>query len=248
MPSLRIYAVLDLKGGVVVRGKAGDRANYRPIQSALAPSPEPLAVARAFRERLGLEDLYIADLDAIAGAPPCAEVWEALAADGFRLLVDAGTRAPADAELVARAGAEAVVAALETLPSPDALAAIVEAVGPERTVFSLDLKAGVLLGDRTGWPFPDAYSAAMEAARAGARRILVLDLAAVGSGGGPVHVELLRRLRADVPGTELITGGGVRSAADLEALAIAGVAGVLVASAFHDGAITSSDLDSIRLG
>lgn len=245
---MRIYPVLDLKGGLVVRGKAGDRANYRPIHSPLAPTPQPLDVARTLRDRLGLESLYVADLDAIAGESPGDAILRALVADGFRLLVDAGIRSQPEACRVAALGVDAVIAALETLPGPGALAAVVRDLGPKRVIFSLDLKAGDLLGDRSGWPFVDAYAVASEAVRVGARRLLVLDLASVGTAGGPAHLDLLRRLRLDFSGIELLTGGGVRSAADLQLLAAAGVDGVLVASAFHDGAITRSHLEEIGPG
>jgi phosphoribosylformimino-5-aminoimidazole carboxamide ribotide isomerase len=48
------------------------------------------------------------------------------------------------------------------------------------------------------------------------------------------------------PEVELITGGGVRDADDLAALRQSGVAGVLVASALHDGRLTGHDLAAER--
>jgi phosphoribosylformimino-5-aminoimidazole carboxamide ribotide isomerase len=236
---LRIYPVIDLLGGVAVRGVGGDRARYRPVRSVLAASPRPLAVARAVRARLGLERLYVADLDAIAGAPPSAAVLRSLASDGFRLLVDAGCRSAADAVSLLGSGAEEVIAPLETLPGPSALAEILEAAGASRVVFSLDMKAGALLGRSTAWPSGGAMGVAREAHRLGARRLLVLDLAKVGSGTGPGHFDLIRAIRERFPGVEVLAGGGVRSAADLRALAEAGAHAALVASALHDGAIAS---------
>jgi phosphoribosylformimino-5-aminoimidazole carboxamide ribotide isomerase len=237
--SLLIYPVLDLMAGVAVRGAGGDRARYRPLRGVLSASPRPLAVARAFRARLGLERLYVADLDAIAGAHPSAGVLRELAADGFRLLVDAGSRSARDATGILDLGAEEVVAPLETLPGPEALAAIVSAAGASRVVFSLDLRAGALLGERGAWPAEDAEGVAREASRRGARRILVLDLARVGSGAGPGHLDLIRALRSGLPDIEILAGGGVRSVDDLRALEEAGAGAALVASALHDGAITS---------
>ena len=189
---LRIYPVIDLKAGVAVRGAGGDRTRYRPVRSLLAASPRPLAVARAYRARLGLDRLYVADLDAIEGAPPSAEVLGALASDGFRLLVDAGCRSAADALRLLDLGAEEVIAPLETLPGPSALSDILEAAGTHRVVFGLDMKDGRLLGEPGAWPERDAPGVAREAHRLGARRVLVLDLARVGSGAGPNHLELIR--------------------------------------------------------
>ncbi|MFM8221178.1 MAG: nickel transporter, partial [Planctomycetaceae bacterium] len=44
---MQVIPVLDLLGGVVVRGVAGQRDSYRPIVSQLVDGAEPLAVARA---------------------------------------------------------------------------------------------------------------------------------------------------------------------------------------------------------
>jgi phosphoribosylformimino-5-aminoimidazole carboxamide ribotide isomerase len=235
--ALRIYPVIDLQGGIVVRAAGGDRTRYRPLWSRLAPSPQPLAVARAFRGRLGLERLYAADLDALGGAPPSADVLCALAGDGFRLLVDAGCRSAPDARRILDLGAEEVIAPLETLPGPAALAEIIAAAGPERVVFSLDLRGSAPVGDAGAWPAASAAGIASEAWRLGARRILVLDLARVGGSAGPGHLDLLRRLREELPGVEILAGGGIRAAADLQRLEEAGAAAALVATAFHEGAL-----------
>ena len=118
---MRVVPVLDLMGGRVVRGVAGRRAEYRPVVSRLTASPEPLAVARAFRQEFGLTELYVADLDAVAGGEPAFALYDLWAADGFQLWIDAGVRGMERARRVAEAGAEAVVVGLETVSGPDVL-------------------------------------------------------------------------------------------------------------------------------
>jgi phosphoribosylformimino-5-aminoimidazole carboxamide ribotide isomerase len=71
--------------------------------------------------------------------------------------------------------------------------------------------------------------------------IIVLDLARVGTGGGP-DIETIAAVREAVPGLSLIAGGGVRGAGDLTRLADAGCDGVLVASALLDGRLTAADV------
>ncbi|MBL8704261.1 MAG: histidine biosynthesis protein, partial [Rhodospirillales bacterium] len=56
--------VIDLKAGQVVHARRGDRANYRPIETSLSPSAEPVAVARGLMALHGFRRLYVADLDA----------------------------------------------------------------------------------------------------------------------------------------------------------------------------------------
>ena len=85
---LQILPVLDLLNGVVVRGVGGRRDEYRPVESVLTVSVKPLDVARAFRERLGLTTLYVADLDGILHQLPNDNVFRQLAADGLELWSD----------------------------------------------------------------------------------------------------------------------------------------------------------------
>jgi phosphoribosylformimino-5-aminoimidazole carboxamide ribotide isomerase len=69
------------------------------------------------------------------------------------------------------------------------------------------------------------------------RRLIVLDLAQVGTGTGTGTEELCRRLGEMYPDVEIIAGGGVRDEKDLDRLAQCGVKAALVASALHDGKV-----------
>ncbi len=98
---MRVIAVLDLMQGLVVRGVGGKRSEYRPIRSPLVRDPEPLRVAEAFYRRLGIDEFYLADLDAIRGASPATHVYEQLLRSGFVLWIDAGLRNVAQARHLA---------------------------------------------------------------------------------------------------------------------------------------------------
>jgi phosphoribosylformimino-5-aminoimidazole carboxamide ribotide isomerase len=239
---MQVLPVLDLLEGVVVRGVAGRRSEYRPVVSRLVGRSDALSVARAFRDRLGLTRLYVADLDAILHQRPNWDVYRLLADEGFELMVDAGLRSVESAAEVLKAGAVQVIAGLETWPGPDELARLCAAVGAARVVFSLDMQQGVPLGDVARWQVDDAFQIAVRAVEAGAGELIILDLASVGGGSGVPTIGLCERLRDRYGDLRLITGGGIRDAADIERLAIAGVDGVLVASALHDGAISRESL------
>jgi phosphoribosylformimino-5-aminoimidazole carboxamide ribotide isomerase len=231
---MRLLPVLDLQGGVVVRGVGGRRREYRPVVSRLTTSCQPVDVAEAFRAHFGLEELYVADLDALAGAAPALAVYRALRERGFRLWVDAGVRTAADARPAAAAGVEGIIAGLETVAGPAVLADLCGDLG-DRVVFSLDLRDGQPLGDGAAWGGADAGSIAARAVALGVRRLIVLDLARVGGGGGTGTEDLCRALASRHAGVEVFAGGGVRDVADLRRLRECGVAGALVASALHDG-------------
>jgi phosphoribosylformimino-5-aminoimidazole carboxamide ribotide isomerase len=238
--AVRVLPVLDLKGGHVVHGIAGRRADYRPIVSRLTASADPRDVATAFLTQLGLRELYVADLDAIAGAPPALATFAALHALGCVLWVDAGLRTAAQGEPLLAAGVERIVAGLETLAGPEELARLSERSG-ESVVFSLDLKEGKPLSNAMAWG-EDAFLIAARATTLGVRSVLVLDLARVGVGEGLGTEELCGRLASAFPQVEVLAGGGVRGPEDLHRLRQCGVRGVLVASALHDGRLSREDL------
>jgi phosphoribosylformimino-5-aminoimidazole carboxamide ribotide isomerase len=236
---MRILPVLDLQNGLVVRGVGGRRQEYRPIVSRLTPSSNPLDVARAFRAHFGFDELYLADLDAIAGRPPAWDTYAALREAEFRLNVDAGVRTTADAKPLAGAGVEGIVAGLETIAGPEVVRDLCRELGSERILFSLDLKEGRPLGNLAAWHTTEAWPIVERAVHLGARRVIVLDLARVGGHGGTGTEEFCARLAGEFPGVEVLAGGGVRDENDLVRLQQAGVMGVLVASALHDGRLRS---------
>jgi phosphoribosylformimino-5-aminoimidazole carboxamide ribotide isomerase len=111
-------------------------------------------------------------------------------------------------------------------------------------VLSLDLRSGRVLSSDPELAALGAPEALARLGRFGVREVIVLDLARVGSGAGP-DVALIRELAARFPELELLAGGGVRDVADLRALAEAGAAGALVATALHGGAIGRGDLRAL---
>ena len=241
---MRIIPVLDLKGGLTVRGIAGERDLYKPIESRLCSSARPAEVAASLRNLLGPGPMYLADLDAIAGEAPALEVCVELEGLGFELMIDAGIRSAASARQLAVELDGDLIAALETLPAPALLAELVEELGAGRLIFSLDLADGRPLAPGDDWP-SEAEEIAREAVSAGVERLILLDLKAVGTGEGPAHLDRCAAFKESYAGLELVTGGGVRDLDDLLALRSAGVDGVLVASALHDGRLGSEELQGL---
>ncbi len=241
---MQIIPVLDLKGGLVVRGIAGRRELYKPVVSALCSTADPAEVACALREELGTGSMYLADLDGIASGTADPAICRELEEMGFRLMIDAGMRSLPQALDFAGKVEGDLIAALETLPSPRILEDLVGELGPRRVIFSLDLSAGRPLTGGAGWA-EEVEEIADRAFSAGIERMILLDLAAVGSGEGPPHLETCLGWKERYPDLELITGGGVRNLDDLLVLKKAGVDGVLVASALHDGSLGRAELEQL---
>ena len=248
---MEIIPVLDLAQGVAVWAQAGNRARYEPVASALVPEVvgDAVALLRAFRRRIGARSCYIADLDAIQGGAVQRRLLLELAQleTGFAgaIMVDAGAHTPESCLEVLACGASQVVIGLETLRAFTDLAAMVRMVGVDRVVFSLDLRMGTPILhpaiQDVDAAQPDAASLASQAVAAGVSRVVLLDLARVGTGCG-ADLGLIEILRKRVPSVRLYAGGGVLARRDLDRMRDAGCDGALVASAIHSGAITAADL------
>jgi phosphoribosylformimino-5-aminoimidazole carboxamide ribotide isomerase len=202
-------------------------------------------VARAFRDQFGFEEFYLADLDAIRFGKPALGTYVRLQDEGFRLWIDAGVRTSRDDVLTALGGLEtaSIIVGLESVHGPMALEQIAQRIGMDRVVFSLDLKGGQILGRPDLWHSVDPWSIAERVIKEiGVQRLIVLDLAKVGTGEGTGTDDLCARLRKAFPDLQLTAGGGVRSIDDVNKLLTIGVDRVLVASALHDGKITPQEL------
>jgi phosphoribosylformimino-5-aminoimidazole carboxamide ribotide isomerase len=247
---MRVIPVIDLKGGLVVRGVAGERSRYQPVVSMLSTDPRPGSIAAAFANTLGSREVYVADLDAIAGQEPDWAAYEQIATAGLRLWVDAGIGEADRARQMAhwaatRVPSAGLVVGFESVDDPAQLALIHAALSPHTSMFSLDLQNGEPLTRSPAWRSAAPRDIADRVVDAGFRRLLVLDLSSVGVNQGPTSARLCRELRDTYSQIELLTGGGVRSVSDLRHLAASGCDAVLVASALHDGRLTAVDLAAV---
>ena len=243
--AVRVIGVLDLSGGLAVHAQGGARAHYGPVRALAGRSIAPgdaTAIARWYLETLGLQEMYVADLDALRGRPAQRALTKKLAALGVKVWLDAGLSSVESATAAVDDGVARVVVGLETLPSFAVLGEICAAVGPANAAFSLDLRRGEPVNAR-GAPHrgQTVEELARSGAESGAQSVILLDLARVGMRRG-VDLALLRRVRAAVPAVELAVGGGVRGLSDLATAATAGCDAALVATALYDGRILAADI------
>jgi phosphoribosylformimino-5-aminoimidazole carboxamide ribotide isomerase len=255
MQMMQVIPVLDLLDGLAVRAVRGERARYRPIESSLCATSEPLAVAHALLAATGARTLYIADLGAILRqrdhVGQLAALLNALDRAGHasgryvEIWLDAGfTDFPSLQTFLDRIesirrthGSQSQrhatlvpVFGTETLLDTHALHEA-KAAGFAH-VLSLDHRAGRLAGD-----LADGLVTEPSAARPDTSwwpsRVIVMTLDHVGSYEGP-DLDTFAAIRAQAGDRELIGAGGIRHAADLSTAARSGAAAWLVASALHD--------------
>jgi phosphoribosylformimino-5-aminoimidazole carboxamide ribotide isomerase len=227
--TFEIVPVIDLMGGVVVHARAGERHRYRPLAgSLLCHSPEPRAVVAGLLALHAFRRLYIADLDAIGKRHGHGQIIAGLPAafPGLELWVDAG---------VANADAAAAVQALPSArlvlgSESQADSGLLESQG-ETCVLSLDLRGAERLDPAGLFERPELWPG----------DLIVMTLSRVGAGLGP-DLEALLEVAARAGSRRIWAAGGVRGADDLAALRHLGCAGVLVATALHDGRLGAEDL------
>jgi phosphoribosylformimino-5-aminoimidazole carboxamide ribotide isomerase len=247
---MRVIPVIDLQGGRAVHAVRGQRERYRLVRSVIAGAGAgggaggPVSLAAALRAELGLDELYVADLDAIGGVGEHRSAVAALALEA-RVMVDAGVSEPERARALLELGAHRVVVGTETLTGPGALDRLLTQLPAGAVVLSVDLRDGRLLSPDPLLAGLPALDAVARLHRPGLRAAIVLDLARVGSGAGP-DVGPIAEVHAAFPDLELLAGGGVRDVADLRALGDAGASGALVATALHDGVIGRRELAELR--
>jgi phosphoribosylformimino-5-aminoimidazole carboxamide ribotide isomerase len=232
---MRILPVLDLKGGIVVHARRGQRADYAPLRSPLVDGCEPVPVARALCAAGQATSLYVADLDALAGEPADVATLAALSAVA-ELWVDAGAITIERAAVLARAGVTRNVVGTESL-GPDGPGDRCMSTATPTPVLSIDLRDGKLISPRPELAGRDPAAAAPLARALGVHELVVIDLLRVGSGSGPPR-RAVAELAAALPGLAIYGGGGVRDDDDLRALESAGATGALVATALHEGRVT----------
>jgi phosphoribosylformimino-5-aminoimidazole carboxamide ribotide isomerase len=246
---MRILPVIDLAGNVVVHAVAGQRNAYRPIESLLAEDATATAIGSGFVKHFGASEVYVADLDAIGGDEPRWELYRALAATGLRLWLDCGLASEQRAALLQKATEHEPIISrfiigLESVKSPQEIRSILRVLDAEQVVFSLDLRNGQICNAHDVWLEMGAEAVAATVLEMGIRSIIVLDLAQVGMGRGVGTLALCRTLRNMSCEWELIAGGGISHLENLSKLEQVGCDVALIASALHDGRLTSEQLSA----
>jgi phosphoribosylformimino-5-aminoimidazole carboxamide ribotide isomerase len=238
---MRLVPVIDLLDAQVVHAVRGERKHYKPVKSLLCNAPDPLGVAEAFRDQLGLREIYVADLNAIQGAPSARHrklIENLVQKEGMEIILDSGSADIEDARIWLDLGIHKAVIGAETLQAFDDLRKIPAGLDPDRLIFSLDMRSGKVLShcpEIARMPVMEL----MEQLRSGGwREVILLDLSKVGSKEG-TNFSLASEARAAFPGLNLLVGGGIARVEELHELKDMGIAGVLLATALHSGAITA---------
>lgn len=230
-----VIPAVDVLGGEAVRLEQGDFGHV------VARLPDPVALVRSLRDA-GAMLLHLVDLEAARTGNVCPELVRSVveAAEPARVQAAGGVRSIDDAACLLEAGAARVVVGTAAFAGDGALERFVAALG-DRLVVAIDVRGSAVAID--GWE-RSAPLSADEAARrcheAGVRRIACTAIERDGTLAGPA-LELLERVRVR-SGLPVLAAGGVRSVADLSAIAAIGCEGAIVGRALLEGTLPLSIL------
>jgi phosphoribosylformimino-5-aminoimidazole carboxamide ribotide isomerase len=245
---MRILPVIDLLGNRTVHAVKGERAHYKPIRSVLCNTSDPLEVAGAFRDRLGLNEIYIADLDAIQNRQLLTHhniIKNLASREKFDILLDSGI---SDIESISRRlelGIHKAVIGSETVTDWRVLEEIPAGTDRNRLVFSLDCRAGKIISKCRELASLSPLKALEHLHSSGWREIILLDLVRVGSGNGS-NRSLAFEARTNFPDLTLFVGGGITGLEEIKELRSLGIDGVLVATILHQGIIGPQHLSALN--
>ena len=209
---MRIYFVMDLKDGVAVRGKSGERDKYYPVsqKSVAVTSSNPVEVVGELKPRF----LYVADLDRIEGRGDNLSLIGRLSGMVEEFIADCGFRREEEIKGLPFKP----VLGTETYPVDE----IIDGV-----YVSLDFRGGRLLGSK-----PGEFDVLEVLNSHRLEGVIVLSIDSVGS---LRHDFGLTERVLELSENPVIAAGGISSVEGLERLKELGCKGALIATAIHEG-------------
>jgi phosphoribosylformimino-5-aminoimidazole carboxamide ribotide isomerase len=235
---MRIYPAIDLKNGVCVRLKMGDMAQATQYG-------DPAEVALRWQQE-GAQYLHVVDLDAaFAGAFSNREaVTRILNAVSIPVQLGGGVRSMDDIRQRLELGVKRVILGTAAFEIPE-LVAEAAAKYPGRIVVGIDAKDGRVA--TRGWAQKTKVRPvllAQEMKTRGIKTIIYTDIARDGMLTGP-NTAAVQEMAAQT-GMEIIASGGMSCLEDVQSVAKAGAAGVIIGKALYTGDISLAE--AIRAG
>jgi phosphoribosylformimino-5-aminoimidazole carboxamide ribotide isomerase len=225
---MQIIPVIDLKDGIVVHAKQGNRDDYEPIHSGICKSANIFDVIDVFWTKYRFETTYIADLNAITRSGSNSELLADVLATypNITFWVDIGYPITNE-DFLCRKN---FIPVLGSESFHDGNIVGIEKFN-KNFILSLDysingpIGAPGLFSKQQMWP----------------DNIIIMSLPNVGSNQGP-DIDKLMAYRQQYPQYNIIAAGGTRGIGDLKELKRIGIRQALVATALHNCKITPWDI------
>ena len=226
---MEIIPAIDIKDGKCVRLFQGD------YDQVTVFSDDPVEMALRW-ESEGSEYLHIVDLDgAKSGATSNYDVIENICrATNTRIQVGGGIRSLRVAKNYSDVGVDRLIIGTVAVDSPSKLAAIMESVGKESVIVSVDARSGIVALD--GWTRTSQIKAAdlvSDMFSLGVIRCMYTDIDRDGTLSTP-NFDAISNL-VNMSKVSVIAAGGISSLDSILRLARSGVEAAIVGRAIYTG-------------
>ncbi len=226
---MQIIPVIDIKSGVAVLARQGDRQSYRPLSTPLCHSCELEAVLNAYLSLYPFTQVYIADLDALMAN-----------GNNFSRINKLVKHHPQINFMIDGEPPNGVYAKSNITPvmGTESLNEHTLKATKQQNhdfILSLDFCAqDKLMGPIALYESPHLWP----------KQLIIMSLALVGKNSGP-DLTKLQYYYNTYPQHQFIAAGGIRNKQDLMQIKAIGIQQALVASSLHNRTLTKLDIEQL---
>ena len=246
MKKFRIIPVIDILNSEAVHAVKGEREKYRPLKSVLIKNSDPLEIVKEIQKKTSINDVYIADLDAILRREPnCPLLSKILKIPDIKVMIDPGIILAPNIAEYASYDLDSLILGLETIQNLGVISDCLDIIGSNKTIVSIDMYKEKILTNIKEIKNQSPIEITKKIGMLGIKKIILLDLYKVGQKIGgipPLYLEILKQFKG-----QIFVGGGIKDIRDIELYKRNNFSGVLIGTALHDGTIEIEKLREINV-
>jgi len=244
MQNFKIIPVVDILNSKVVHAIKGERDKYNLLKTYLTNSSEPIDIINIFKNKFKLSTLYIADLDAIMKQKPNFAILNELSKlKDVEIMIDPGITIYEDILEFLEYNIKYIIIGLETLDSLETLRTIVNRLGNQNVILSIDMYKQKLLTRIESFQNQDPLKIISIIQKLEINQIILLDLYSIGQKLGGIS-SLYLKIKENFDG-DVYVGGGIKDYNDIVLYYRNNFSGVLIGTALYDGSIKPQKLSEI---
>ncbi len=246
MEKFKIIPVIDILNSKAVHAVKGEREKYKPLKSVLIENSNPVEIVKEIQEKTSINDVYIADLDAILRKEPnFSQLFEILKIFDIKVMIDPGITLTKNILEYSSYNVDSLILGLETIKNLDVISDCLEIMGSKKTIVSVDMYKEEILTNVKKIKNQHPIETIEIIEELGVEKIILLDLYKVGQklgGISPLYIEIREKFKG-----QILVGGGIKNIRDLELYKLNNFSGVLIGTALHDGTIDIEKLRKINI-
>ncbi len=246
MNNFKIIPVIDILNSEAVHAVKGEREKYKPLTSVLFKGNDPIKITKKFKDDYSINEIYIADLDAIIRRKPNLTLLkEILQITDIKVMLDPGIISIKNIVEYSKYSLDSLILGLETISHFKVISECLKIIGSHKTIVSIDMYNEVIQTNVKGMQNQHPIEIIKKIERMGVKKIILLDLFKIGQKIGGIP-PLYLKIR-DIYNGKILVGGGIKDIRDIEMYKHNNFSGVLIGTALHDGTIEIEKLRKINL-